>query len=206
MLEQVRKAPAAHAQLLALSNKPNTGGSHGMFAYWQDMVKQVHTNEMTVAEAIKELQNKFIRFNDTLQNRSKQANLLEKLPQYCSLYEKKKLAFVDTKRKMKWDIVPGVQLTGFTPWVVHNDDGYYAYFFAEHPFDWEAQLRFPLIQQYLIENNIDCDITEMNVGIYCLETNNFDFKNYSTKEIKTWVSVTGEIFQTVLNEYNKWKK
>lgn len=206
MLEQVRKAPVAHAQLIAAATKPNTGGSHGMFAFWQDMVKLVNTGELTVAQAIHELQNKFMRFDDTRSNRSKQASLLEKLPMYCSLYEKNKFEFIDTKRKMKWDIVHGVQLTGFTPWVVHNKDGYYSYFLTEQPFDWEAQLKFPLIQKYLTDNNIECDITEMNVGIYCLATNSFDFKNYSPKEIKIWVSETGKIFQTVLDEYQKWKK
>lgn len=205
MLEQVRLAPTAYAQMIAKSDKPKSGGSHGMFAYWQDVAKLVHTDELTLPEALKELQNKFIRFDDNLRNRSKQSSLLEKLPKYIAQYEKHKFQFIDTKHKMKWDIAEGVRLTGLTPWVVKNQEGYFSYIFTDATLDWRDQLRFPLIQQYLTGNNIDCDITEMYVGIYCLETNSFDFKSYSSKEIKMWVSEAGNIFQTVLKEYLKWK-
>ncbi len=206
ILEQVRQAPGAHAQIIALSDKPKSGGSHGMFAYWQDTVKLVHIGELSISEAIKELQNKFIRFDDNLRNRSKQSNLLDKFPSYCTEYAKQKFSFIDTRHQMKWDIVEGVRLTGLTPWVVFNGRDYYAYLITETPQDWRSQLRFPLFQQYLIDNHIECDVSEMNVGTYCLETNSFEFKNYSPKEIQTWVSETGKVFQTVLKEYNKWKK
>ena len=107
-LESVKNDPLAYAQLLALGDGKNGGGTYGMFAYWQDVAKLVHQNELTISKGVKELQNKFIRFDDTLKNRSKQDKLLEQFVKYCSLYDKNKFAFVDSRRQMKWELLTGV--------------------------------------------------------------------------------------------------
>lgn len=205
-LEDVRKNPQVYAQLLALGDGKNGGGTYGMFAYWQDVAKQVHQHDLTVSQGIKELQNKFIRFDDTPKNKAKQDRLLEQFVKYCNLYDKNKFAFVDSKRQMKWELHDGVMLTGFTPWVVYNDDGYFSYLLTEEPFDWQKQLRFPLIQQYLADNKIDCSVTEMNIGVYCLATNKFEFRSYTINELKRTVTQTTEIFRSVKQEYSKLKK
>lgn len=205
-LETVKASPIAYAQLLAFGDGKNGGGTYGMFAYWQDVAKLVHQNELTVSQGVKELQNKFIRFDDTAKNKAKQDKLLEQFVKYCTLYDKNKFAFVDSKRQMKWELFSGVMLTGLTPWVVYNDTGYYCYIVTEQLFDWQDQLRFPLIQQYLTDNKIDCDVTEMNMGIYCLATNQFDFRSYPKTELKKAITQTVSLFENVKLEYYKIKK
>lgn len=207
ILEDVRNNPVAYAQLLALDDPKNGGGTHGMFAYWQDVAKLLHTNDLkSTSEAIKELQNKFMRFDDTIRNKAKQDKLLEQFVRYCKQYEKNAFAFVDTRRQMKWPIHANVMLTGLTPWVVYNDSGYYSYIVVEKSFDWQNELRFPLLQQYLVDNKIDCDISEMNIGIYCLETNRFEFKSYEKRELKEAVRQTTSIFDDVYAEYSRLTK
>ncbi len=205
-LEDVRKNPTAYAQQMALGDGKNNGGTHGMFAYWQDIAKLVHQNELTTAEGVKELQNKFIRFDDTPKNRSKQSLLLDQFVKYCNLYDKNKFAFVDSRRQMNWALCKNVSLTGLTPWVVYNDSGYYSYFVTEQPFEWQDQLKFPLLQQYLVDYKIDCDVTEMNMGIYCLATNKFEFNSYTKAELKKTVTLTTEIFEHVYDQFTKLKK
>lgn len=205
-LEDVKQNPQAYAQLLALTDGKSGGGTYGMFAYWQDAARQVHEHDLTVSQAIKHLQNKFIRFDETPKNKAKQDRLLEQFVKYCRLYDKNNFAFVDSRRHMKWEIHNGVMLTGLTPWVVYNDTGYYSYFVTEELFDWQEQLRFPLIQQYLTDNKIECDITEMHMGIYCLSTNKFDFRSYTERELKDTVSQTTKIFENVKESYLKLKK
>ena len=206
ILEDVRKAPDLHARSIATLDKPKTNGTYGMFACWRDTVIKVHEGSLTLIEAIKELENKFIRFDDNVKNKSKQNYLLDALPRYISEYKKQKFELVDSKHQMKWDIIEGVRLTGLTPWVVFNGKDYFAYLLTETELDWKNQLRFPLFQQYLIDHHIDCELQEMNVGTYCLETRQFEFTNYSKKEISSWVDETSKIFQTVLREYHKFKK
>ncbi|MEO8174289.1 MAG: hypothetical protein ABI581_14440 [Sediminibacterium sp.] len=205
ILEQVRQAPAVHAQLIATNNhQPH--GNYGMFAAWQDTVKRVHNGQLGENEAVKFLQGKFIRFDDNVRNRTRQNYLLDQLPLYLTAYNKRNFIFTEPRHQMKWDIVEGVRLTGLTPWVVTGGENYFAYFIIENQVDWRNQLRFPLIQQYLSDNHIDCDVTDLQVGTYCLATNRFDFKSYTESEITDQLTETGEIFQTVFNEYNKHKK
>lgn len=206
ILEQVRKNPMAHAQFLATGDKPKTGGTHGMFAYFKDVVKQVHTKEFTVSEGIKELENKFARFDDTLKNKNKQNKLFDGFVEYCKAYEKMGFELADTKHQMKWDLLPTVRLTGHTPWVVYDDTYYYAYFIVEQPFDWQTELRFPLIQSYISNNTIECNESEMKVGIYSLSNGSFDLKSFSTKEIKGVIIETTNVFRNVHEEYFKIKK
>lgn len=205
-LEQVRVAPAQHGKMIATIEKPKSSGRRGMFTCWQEAASSFHTTNVSVSETVKLLQKKFMQFDENLVNSRRQAKLADQLTNYCALYEKSKFEFIDSKHHMNWDIVAGVRLTGNTPWVVHNSDGYFSFIPVEQPIDWQTQLRFPLIQQYLSSNHIECDVTEMRVGVYCLTTNKFEFKVYSTNEIQMFISETGEIFQTVLDEFNKWKK
>ncbi len=204
-LEDVRKNPSAYAQMLAKGDAKTSGGTYGMFAYWQDVAKQVHQQQLTPTEGIKELQQKFMRFDDTPRNKAKQDKLVEQFVRYCRQYDKNEFAFVDGKRQMKWELYAGVMLTGLTPLVVHNDNGYYSYLITEQAFDWKEQLRFPLQQQYLADYNIDCDVSEMHIGIYCLANGKFDFKIYSRKELGSTIITTSEIFKNVQNQLEKLK-
>ena len=52
-LETVKASPIAYAQLLAFGDGKNGGGTYGMFAYWQDVAKLVHQNELTVSQGKK---------------------------------------------------------------------------------------------------------------------------------------------------------
>ena len=205
ILESVRKNPAAYGQLLAAGDGQNNGGTHGMFACLQDVARLVHLGEITEAEAVKELHRKFLRFNDTPENKRKQGNLVEQLVKYCKQYDKNNFEFIDSWRLMKWDFSPDTRLSGRTPWVVSNDEGYFSYILSENGFDWRSELRFPLFQKYLSENTIECHLNEMNVGIYSLADNKFIFKVYSAKEIADAIKETNGIFKNVYSEYKKKK-
>lgn len=204
-LEDVKRNPSLYAQQLAAENAKTSGGTHGMFAYWQDIVKTVHLNQLTTSEAIKTLQQKFLRFDDNPKNIRKQELLLEQLAIYCNAYDKYKFALADGRRQIKWELYAGVMLTGLTPIVAHNDEGYYAYFFSENPYDWEDQLRFPLIQQYLSDYSIHCDIGEMNVGIYCLATGKFEFLLFTKSQLNKAIIQTSSLFEKVEKEYTNLK-
>ncbi|MBI1782737.1 MAG: hypothetical protein HYR66_15440 [Sphingobacteriales bacterium] len=205
-LESIRSNPAAYGQLLADGNAGKPGGSHGMFAYVQDMARLVHVNELTVTDAVKELHNKFIRFAPTNENKTKQANLVEQFVKYCQQFDKQNFEFIDGNRLMKWDLTPDTRLTGRTPWVVANENGYFSFILSETNFDWRSQLRFPLFQHYLVNNTIECDIREMQVGIFSMSSNSFEFKNFSDRELSLLVKDARSICTTVYTEFIKRKK
>ena len=206
ILEQVRKNPALHGQMLASNNGGSKGGSHGMFAYWQDVSLKVHSGEMNLNEGIKELQKLFSRFDETQKNLKKQDFLQDCFVQYHKLFEKNRYQLSDSKRRMNWNITSSGLLTGLTPWVIKNNDRYCTYFVSEQQFQWENELRFPLIQEYLAEKHSDeYDTTRLDVGIYCLETNTFNFKNFVREELNDAVEETVGIFEKVEKVYNIFK-
>lgn len=203
ILEQVRKNPTTYGQLLASNNNLNKGGTHGMLAYWQDVSLKIHQDEIDLNRGIKELQRTFINFEETTKNLRKQDFLQDSFVKYHRHFARRNFELVDTKRRIKWNITSSGLLTGLTPWVVKDKSQYFSYFFSEQQFNWNLELKYPLIQEYLVGNNIDCDITELNVGVYCLSTDDFMFKNFSKKELKNSIEETMDIFEKVDKAYKK---
>ncbi len=206
ILEQVRRNPTAHAQMLASGGKDQRGGPPGMFGHWKNLVKKVHTSELSLNDGIKELQNKFSQFQDNLANKTKQTKLLDEFVTYCEKYNQLGFKFADTRHNINWEIVPTITLTGHSPWVVYDSNFYYAYFLVETPIDWQAELRFPLIQTYLANNTIECDVAELKVGIYALSTQQFELKSFTEEELIDAFAETSTLFHNVHSEYNKFKK
>jgi hypothetical protein len=206
MLELVRKNPLIYAQQLATSEKLGNGGTYGMFAHWQDVVKLLHTGELNLSEGLKELQGKFVRFNENIRNQKKQEDLLEQFIKYSRAYEKLKFEFVNSKKQIKWEFSSQGILTGLTPWVVKNAKSYYSYFFVEEPINWNKELKYPLIVEYLSKNILKCEISKLQIGVYCLKTNTFEFKNYQRLDIYNSINEIQQIFNIVETEYNKTKK
>jgi len=206
ILEQVRKNPTTYGQLLASNNNLNKGGTHGMLAYWQDVSLKVHKDEIDLSKGLRELQRTFMNFAETPKNLKKQDFLQDSFVKYHKHFEKKHFKLVDTKRRIKWNMTSSGLLTGLTPWVLSDGRKYYSYFFTEQPVDWDSELKYPLLQEYLVENNIECDITEMNIGVYCLSTDDFSLKNFSKRELKNAIDETIDIFENVDKTYKKLKK
>lgn len=204
-LEIARKNPTAYGQNLADGSYKKGGGSHGMFSCVQDVARLVHLGDLSVAEAIKELHRKFLRFNDTSYNKKKQEWLVERFVIYCRRYDENKFLLADGQRLMKWDFSADVRLSGRTPWVMANEKGFYSFILGENRFDWKSELRFPLFQKYLADNTINCELSDINVGIYSLTDAEFQFKNFTAAEILTAINEAGAILNSVFKEYKKRK-
>jgi len=205
-LEYIKVNPEAYGQLLAENDGKNRGGSYGMFACFQDVAKQVHIGELDISQAVKELYKKFVRFENNAKNRKKQEFLAEQLVNYCNSYKKKRFEFVDSRHQIRMQLIPEVRLTGLTPWVVADETTFYSYTISEKDFDWEKQLRYPLFQNYIINYTIDCEWDQLKVGIYSLESTQFQFKNFTKNRVQEIIEETTEIFKNLYLAYKQRKK
>lgn len=204
-LEVVRSNPAAFGQLLA-SNTHIGGGSHGMLACVQDVARLVHLGEMDPQEGIKELYNKFERFRTHEVNKARQEKLVAGFVSYCKQFDQREFVFIEGARLIKWDYTPEFRLSGRTPWVVANEEAYYGYFIVSNEQEWLSQLKYPLIQQYLSQQIINCSPEEVHVGIYSMAGDRFEFNCFSADEIAAAVEELGELFNRVQREYSKYKR
>jgi hypothetical protein len=205
VLEQVRKNPVLHGQILASNITLGRGGTHGMLAYWQDVSLNLHKQEYDFARGIKELQKTFFNFEETVKNYKKQDFLQDSFVKYHKNFNKRKFELVETRKRINWNISSVGLLTGLTPWVFKANNKFYSYLFTEREYSWNTELRFPLIQSYLAYKILECDISVVNIGIYSLSTDNFFFKNFSQPEINGAIDETVDIFKKVNTEYEKIK-
>lgn len=205
LLESIRTDPEAYGRLLASGNEKTSGGSHGMFACWVDVVRAIHTGKLSDRQAIRELHSKFLRFKDIPANKDRQERLIESMVAYLQQYKKFKYEWVDGSRRIQWGLTDNVMLTGLTPWVVQNEIGYVSYLMAEHTFDWRSQLRFPLYQQYLSKHTIECNPDELQIGFYFADKDRFDLTTFSKSALKLAVDETGVLFNTLYQEFEKKK-
>lgn len=206
LLEQVKANPITYGHLLAVNEGANGAGTHGMFAYLQDIAKQVHLGEIKTSHAVNELFKKFARFEDNRKNRQRQEYLAEALVAYFKLYEKMGFNFVDGWRQIRLQMTPETRLTGRTPWVVVNDNGFYSFMFSENDFDWQSQLRFPIYQHYIANKTMECSTEQVRVGIYSLESQKFQFRNYSNSNITESMAEVTELLINVYSAYSERKK
>jgi len=205
-LEQIRRNPLSFAQILA-SGAPTSGGTHGMFAYWQDYARAVNKREETTKEAFAALQRTFLlKFNETAANEKKQEFLLDRFEPYCTSFQKNGFVYEESRKQIKWQLIPSAMLTGHTPLVANKKGSteYVAYFFSEQDFDWSSELRFPLIQSYLQTNHYK-HATSFKIGIYLLRNNSFELMSFSKTKIASSIDEAAHLFKKVSSEYEKLK-
>jgi hypothetical protein len=205
-LERVRLNPVAYAQLISTGDAFQKGGTHGMFAFWQDIAKQMHQEELTISESLKKLYAIYHRsFKDSPSNEKKQEGLYQALVQYEKAIRLAHFSFYEGRKRVKWPIIPDVQLTGLTPWVFKKGETFYSYFYAENSFYWQSDLKYPILQQYLADQVIGCELKLLHIGVYFLDTSSFESRNYTVKEVKDAIAETAGIFENVKSELSRKK-
>jgi hypothetical protein len=195
-----------YAELISDGDNLQQRGSFGMFSHWQEAAKKNHIGEFNLREALHQLQASFARFADTQRNRDKQAFLLEELARYITQHKGEKLIHREPVHTFKWALTPQVQFTGRTPWVFEREEKYFAYFCQEKEADWQDDLKYPLLQRYMVDNILHCRLSELNMGVYCLETRKFEFKRYSPLEVRNAVQETTQLFTNVYTEYSRLRE
>jgi hypothetical protein len=202
-LEQVKNDPALFAANLV--SKGKLQARRGMFSQWQTVARQLHVEDLSIAEASRQLTSLFTVWNDTPKNIDREASFHTALTRYDELFQKKGFTYFDGAHVMNWKLHNNVILGGYTPWIAKRSKEYFSYLFTENDFDWESELRFPLLQQYISTNLIDCDPQDLSVGIYCLNKGAFKFKSFKSAEIADAKSEVRVLFNRLNIEYTRKK-
>ena len=202
-LQQVKNDPALYAANLVSNGKPQA--RRGMFSQWQTAARELHTDKLTIADASNRLSTLFSVWNDTTQNRNRQEFFHQALISYNDLFEKKGFIYRHGSHLMKWQLHKNIILGGYTPWIVSKGKDHFSYLFTEHDLDWESELRFPLLQQYVSKKIIECDTADMEIGVFSLESGRFRFRSFTEKEISAAKSETQYLFNKLNGEYLRRK-
>lgn len=205
-LEYVRNYPEQFAKSL-LTKPPIQGGGVGMFGQFKNAIYKVHNGDLNITDARNLLLNQYSVYKVSRENKAKQDNLISGYENYFPLLEELGLSYADGMHQIKWSSLhSNVLLSGLTPIVLTDNKEYYCHFYTEHPIDWESELKFPMVQEYIANSTLGCDSQTLNIGLYCLSDSMFFFRKYSKKEIKGAVTETSSLFGKVDTEYTKLKK
>ena len=205
-LERARRNRVLFAELLSDGDKLSRGGTFGMFRHWQEIAKRTHMGDVGLGEALRQLESACEHFAVTTRNRDKQAYLMEEFVRYMKRHKSEKLVWNEPRHQFRWQLIPQVRLTGITPWVFKREDIYYAYFCLEQPAQWQEELKYPLLQRYLADHLLHCRLNQLQIGVYCLERRDFEWKRFLPLEVRTAVQEASQLFTDIFNEYSRLRE
>lgn len=188
-LEQLRNDPRSYQ---GLSTQQFYGPS--VFRFWQYAIRHYHQSSGNRINAV-------TYFEDKFRNNFKTESLLdtfnEYLFQYFDSFEALDCHTFEIGKKIQFPIGSDVMLTGEIPRIdLVVSGGYSVYFFSKEITTWQSQLRLPLIQR-IIASELDCDESNVSVGVYTLPLAEHESKVYSKSDIESALVETSKLAQQI---------
>lgn len=182
-LESARKNPAAFAKSLTTPSDSNPRFSK--FMAWQLAVHRYHKEKGDLAKAVNYFETTFMRnFADNYKNNAEREDWILDLQAYSTDDIKRKLTYVEHKKRISIPLTRKVRLGGELPLIkMNNKGGYSIYFFSRDSTLWEEELRFPVIQNYIASTLYKVDLSDVEVGVYCLDLKKHLQRSYTQREI-----------------------
>jgi hypothetical protein len=198
-LESARSNPSAFAKSLTSPNGSNPRFSK--FMAWQLAVFEYHKNRDDLSIAINYFETTFIRnFADNTKNNNERENFIAQLENYTNDHKKNKLTYIEHKKRISFPLTNKIRLGGELPLIkMNNKGGYSLYFFSRESTAWESELRFPVLQSFVATTLYNVDLSEVEIGVYNLESNKHMQKSYSESEIKIAIKELETIGEKVSN-------
>lgn len=198
-LEDARRNPAEFGKMLNADTKAG-GMRFSKYMAWQLSLFHFHKTK-NLSEAIKYFDLHFwSNFVESRANRNQYEEFLESLNAYVKDYKKCKYNYIDGKVKLDIELTDKLKITGQIPIVNLSPGGYSVFFLVRGRDDWEEELKFPVIQDYL-SDEFGVGLTEVEVGVYDLEKEKHVAKIYSAREVreaKEELTNIGNIISSVL--------
>lgn len=182
-LESARRNPAAFAK--ALTNPSGSNARFSKFMAWQLAVNRYHKEKGDLSKAVNYFETTFMRnFADNPKNASEREDWILKLQAYSTDNIKRKLTYVEHKKRVNIPLTSKVRLGGELPLIKMNSNGGYSiYFFSREDTDWEGELRFPVIQNYVALTLYNVELNEVEVGVYSLDSQKHLQRSFIKKEV-----------------------
>lgn len=201
-LEQARLNPMQVAN--ALKADKIGGSSKSYVGSFKKIVREFHEDKDEVSTALNRLsENLEITFKTTDQNVAKNSKFCDSFLEYANEFEEKLLEVDRFQINLKWELLPKSMLTGHSPFLCSTPTENIAYYFQEKGNDWEAQLKFPLVQIYLAEHYYKCEVDQLKVGIYSILDKKIELKSFQDFELDNALEEVKSIFKNVKSIYDR---
>ncbi|MBA9073497.1 hypothetical protein GGR22_001623 [Flavobacterium gossypii] len=154
---------------------------------WLDAVSTYHKTG-SISKAIIYLENSFSNRQKNKKNITEVENLVSSLYSYASDHSNLKYTYYNHKHTMEIYLSEKVKTTGWI-WIINKTDygGYSGYIVVNDSdsHNWEKQLRFPLIQNYIAKHIFKCESNLVEVGIINYYEGKHHKISYNKRDIKS---------------------
>jgi hypothetical protein len=200
-LEEARNNPSKFAE--SLTSDSDNYYRYSKYMRWKNHAIKYH-KEDDPAGVLNSLSDKLFENYKTIQKDSDELHeYLNKLQNYIDNFVNSDLIFLESRKRLRYSIGPNIDISGQIPIVALNSKaGYNLYFFDKESPDWQPELKYPFIQFYFADHVYSCNYSEISVGIYSLEEEEFQFTTYSDNEIQQALDELQEVGQKISNVIN----
>jgi hypothetical protein len=208
-LERARKEP----KKFAASKLQNFGGFRATFPmYLVHAAKLYHSlkanNDPNAKREALSYFNQHCQaklFNDQDFDR-KLLRFASKLDAYIASYDALNYPFVQVNKRVEFDKIVGHFVSGRVDRLdINPAGGYVATNFEASASDWKYRLRFPIAQKALADE-LGCAASEVQVGMFCIETGAHSYVTVPDSDIAAAVSELGTLLNAVESEYQRLRR
>jgi hypothetical protein len=197
LLEEARRNPASARSKLVSGARPPIKYTPNQLL--QHVILRFHKQQMTVAEAHKEL---LQCYHAKFTSKSDLDEVLEDFDEYIADYQRldNDAAVIRHRLKVRLPdyLAGGIEVTGQIPRLdASSDGGYAARLFAKRPRDWRGELRLPIIQA-TVATDLGVDIDEVTVGLYCFDDGDHQATSFANEEIAAAYEELGRVLAQLL--------
>ncbi|MCB9046767.1 MAG: hypothetical protein H6550_11600 [Chitinophagales bacterium] len=206
-IEQCRNQPALYGKLLALKQALQEGQNgnfnSGMSSKWRSAALTVH-HGADIDTAYNNLAFNLGTFSSKA-CKEKQEPMLDSFTSYFEQLNNNGWQFKYGNKQVSWQgLHDEVKMTGQAPWIMERNGRYHCHYITEKPYPgWQQQLRYPLLQQYIANNILDCDPQLVSIGIYTILDKQFIMMRYAEDELQEAQAEARNIFADVHRAFTR---
>jgi len=134
------------------------------------------------------------KFKSINKNSKELIKYRDKLINYISDHINNSYSYIDSRTRIKIPLSSSVVITGEVPIINMTSGGYCLIYFSKNQYNWENDIKFPLLQSHFAEVEYSCNLNDIQVGIYCFETDSHNLKTFSKKSISDALDELNDVF------------
>lgn len=200
-IEWARRDPAEYAShIYSQAAGPRQRGRAGFYSFWRIAALHYH-KLMGDREAAINHYTELVKknFKDTQKNQKKLELYIEYLNDYFDDYERLGYSPFERHKRISIDVGFDFQIVGEIPRLdIIPTGGIGLFLFAKEEFNWQSELRFPLLQGYLSSES-GYPLEEVSVGLYCLETQEHQTVVFVKNDVEEAMEEVRKTAETVHN-------
>lgn len=198
-LEKARKNPIEFAKELKSGISSDGGfGGYPKSMRWLNAICEYHKTDK-ISDAFNSLEHGFSGRKDTAKNRAELESFMQALENYESEVIKRKLALVKSREPINISINSQLRISGIIPIIFMKPiDGFSAYFVTTENTDWEIELKYPIVQNFVAKEVFNTENKGIDIGYINYFTGEFQETNFSSVEIRQATKELESIGQTII--------